>query len=198
MERLGYLGVAGLTALENLIPPIPSEAILPLAGFLISQGRFSFAWVMFAATFGSVAGAVVLYYFGYIVGEHRIRYLANRYGRYILIDQADFDNSLIWFIRHGGKAVLIGRVVPGVRSLISIPAGLSRMRLGKFLLYTTAGSAVWNALLVGLGWGLGTQWYRIEAYVEVIQYGVVAAILAGLAFFFVRRWRSREAKKRLA
>jgi membrane protein DedA with SNARE-associated domain len=178
-----------MIALENLVPPIPSEIVLPLAGFLVGQGRFSFLPVVLAATIGSVVGALALYAIGSVLGEARLRYLIKKFGRFVLMDESDLDKSRDWFQRHGSKAVFFGRLVPGIRSLISIPAGLVSMSLWQFVLYTTIGSAIWNATLIGFGWALGNQWEKVEGYTSILQY-IVIAIVAALALWFL--WSRRE------
>jgi membrane protein DedA with SNARE-associated domain len=183
VETLGYVGVAALLLLENLVPPIPSELILPLAGFLVEQGRFAFPWVVLAATIGSVAGALILYGLGRSLGEDRFRRLANKIP---LLGDDDIDRARDLFERHGGAAVFFGRLLPGVRSFVSIPAGFERMPIWQFLAYTTAGSAAWNATLIGAGWALGTQWQRVERYASIAGYIVIGL----LAIAIVRRaWR---------
>ncbi|MDP8924077.1 MAG: DedA family protein [Chloroflexota bacterium] len=189
----GYVGVGGLTLLENLFPPIPSELILPVAGFLVSTGELRFIWVVLAATLGSLAGALILYGLGYWLGEDRVRGLVKQHGHWLALDESDVDRTRDWFDRHGGKAVLIGRFVPTVRSLISIPAGVERMPLGRFALYTTVGSAGWNAVLVGAGWMLGDQWERIKPYMEVLEWGVLIALAAGVVWFVWQRKIRRDA-----
>lgn len=187
---LGYVGVAVLTALETVFPPIPSEIVLPLAGSLIDDGRFSFVWLVVAATVGSVAGATVLYGLGWWIKPDRLTWLVRRFGRYALIDEDDLDRAQGWFDRHGGKAVLIGRCVPGIRSLISIPAGIERMPVGRFLGYTAVGSAIWNGALIGVGWVLGEQWHRVQDYVEILEYLVIGVAVVLVGWFLRRRMRS--------
>ena len=183
VETLGYVGVAALLALENLVPPIPSELILPLAGFLVEQGRFSYPWVVLAATIGSVVGALILYALGRSLGEDRFRTLADKIP---LLGGDDIDRARDLFERHGGAAVFFGRLLPGVRSFVSIPAGFECMPLWRFIAYTTAGSAAWNAALIGAGWALGTQWQRVEQYASIVGYIVLALV----ALLILRRaWR---------
>lgn len=189
MDRLGYVGIAGLTALENVIPPIPSEVILPLAGFEAGRGNFNLPLVILAATIGSLIGALILYAIGSIFGERRLRWFIERYGRYALIYTNDLDVSLSWFERHGKKAVLFGRLLPGIRSLVSIPAGISSMSMPRFLLLTAIGSGIWNTLLVGAGWMLGEQWHRVEDYSGPIEYAILAGMFIIAAVWFTRRIR---------
>ena len=187
IERLGYLGVAVLVALENVFPPIPSEVILPLSGFLAGQGRFWLPAVILAATVGSVVGALILYAVGHVFGEARIRRLVRRYGKWLGVDELDLDRANAWFNRYGPAVVFFGRLVPIVRSIVSIPAGVGRMPLGPFLLYTTLGSGLWNIALIGAGWLLGDNWEAAGPYVEVFQYLVIAAAAAAVLWFLYRR-----------
>lgn len=193
VESFGYVGVAFMIALENLIPPIPSEIVLPLAGFLVGQGRFSFLPVVLAATIGSVVGALILYAVGAWLGEERLRLLFRKFGRFVLMDESDLDKSREWFEHHGTKAVLFGRLVPGIRSLISIPAGLVGMSIWQFVLYTSIGSTVWNATLISFGWALGNQWDKVEDYTSILQYIVIAiVVVVGTWFVWTRRDRLRH------
>lgn len=187
IEKLGYIGVAFVLALESVFPPIPSEAVLPLTGFLVSQGRMNFVAALIAATIGSVVGALILYWFGYAWGEERIRQFVKRYGRWMLLTEEDLDRSQAWFDHHGKVAVLVGRLAPLVRSLVSIPAGVTRMPLLTFTIYTTIGSALWNAVLIGAGWALGASWTHVQQYQQYFGYGVLAAIGLAIAWFVWRR-----------
>lgn len=187
IEKLGYAGIAGLIALENVFPPIPSEAILPLAGFLAGQGRFWLPAVIVAATIGSVIGALILYAVGMFFGERRVRWLIVRFGRWFGVSEADLDRAQRWLARHGAAVVFFGRLVPVVRSVVSIPAGMNRMPMGQFILYTTAGSAIWNGALIGIGWVLGDRWEAVGPYVKGLQYIALAAIAAAVLWFLARR-----------
>lgn len=195
IDKLGYIGVGGLVALETIIPPIPSEVILPLAGFQVAAGRFSFPLVVGIATVGSLIGALVLYGMGYWFGPERLRRFVARTGRYVLVSVDDLDNVQAKFDRYGAAAVLGGRVVPGVRSLISLPAGLVRMPLGRFVLYTAIGSAAWNGLLVGLGWALRDQWKKVSNYASFYDYLVLGAIGGGVIWFIWSRVNKRRTNR---
>lgn len=190
VEALGAVGVGLLVLLENVFPPIPSEVVLPLAGFLAGQGRMSLVAVIVAATVGSVAGAVQLYELGRRLGRRRVAYLLDRIP---LTGPEDLDRAQGWFDRHGGTAVLGGRLVPGVRSLVSIPAGVAGMPRPKFLLYTTLGSAAWNVLLVVLGHELGRRWDDVGRYSDVLSWLVLGGIAGGVAFVLVERYRQQRA-----
>jgi len=192
IEKLGYWGLALMVALENVFPPIPSEVVLPMAGFLTGDGRMNYGLALLAATIGSVVGALILYEIGHLIGEHRLRWLVHRYGKWFGVKDADIDRADAWFDRYGGVAVMLCRVVPIVRSLISIPAGLRRMPLGAFVLYTTIGSVVWNAVLIGAGWILGNNWKEVEQYVGYLQYLVILAVLLVAAWWVWNRIIRRE------
>ncbi|BDI21969.1 DedA family protein [Herbiconiux sp. L3-i23] len=186
IAALGEVGVGILTLVETIFPPIPSEVVLPLAGFLSQRGDMNIVFVMISATLGAYLGAVILYWLGYKVGEERsIRWLA----KLPLVDREDFEKASGWFHRHGKSAVFFGRLLPGVRSLISLPAGAAKMSFLVFSAFTIAGSALWNGLLVGLGAALGTQYELIDQYSWVLDVLVYAAIAGVLVWLVVRRIR---------
>jgi membrane protein DedA with SNARE-associated domain len=190
IAALGPIGVGVLVALETLFPPIPSELILPLSGYLASRGRMSLAAVVIGATLGSLAGALALYWAGAALGQKRLRRLAERTP---LVEVDDLERAEHWFDRHGGLAVLIGRVVPVVRSLVSVPAGVERMPLWRFILYTIIGSGVYNLVLIGLGYVLGSRWKTVEQYSNYLNYAIYAAILVAVGLFALKRVRRRRA-----
>lgn len=187
IESLGYVGLAMIIALENVFPPIPSEAVLPLAGFLTGQGRMNYFGAVLAATLGAVVGALALYGIGYWFGDTRLRWLVRKYGRILGVSESDLDKANGWFDKHQGKAVLFCRVVPIVRSLISIPAGIRRMPLLPFVGYTALGAGVWNSILIGAGWALGDNWDEVEQYVGYLQYVVIVGVIAAIAYWFWKR-----------
>ncbi|HSO48920.1 MAG TPA: DedA family protein [Acidimicrobiia bacterium] len=187
VETLGYGGVAFLVALENLFPPIPSEVVLPLAGFVASSGDASLVGMIVAATIGSMVGAFLLYGIAAAVGPIRLRALVVRHGRWFGLDETDLDKTEEWFDRKANSAVLICRCIPLMRSLISIPAGFRRMRLVPFTIFTLAGSLVWNVLLIGAGYLLGEQWNKVEAPLELFQTLVLLVIGLALAWFIWRK-----------
>lgn len=184
-----YPGIVFLMLLENVFPPIPSELIMPLAGFVSTEGRLSFWGVLLAGTAGSVLGALMLYYVGRVAGEVRLRRWIERRGRWIGLSGRDLDKSREWFERHGAKTVLFGRVVPGVRSLISIPAGVAEMHLGAFLFYTTLGSAIWTAALAAAGRALGGNYEQVEHVIGPLSTAVVIGIIVSLVVRGVRQRR---------
>jgi len=190
LEKLGYPGIAFLTFLENVVPPIPSEAIIPAAGYAAARGDLTLWGVMVAATLGSVLGGVPLYYLGYLVGKDRLVAWFDRHGKWLTVSGRDIEYSVAWFERHGYRAVLLARVVPGVRSLISIPAGISRMNLPLFLLYSAIGSSVWTFVLAYLGFKLGENYEQVEKFIGPLgKYGVLGLGIALLGWLV---WRSRR------
>ena len=193
IEALGELGVGLLVALENIVPPIPSEIVLSLAGYLASAGRVHLVLVFLAATAGSVLGALALYWLGYALGEDRLRRWLDRIP---LVDAEDLDTADRWFKKHEKSAVLLGRCAPVVRSLVSIPAGANQMRLGLFTLFTAIGSGVWNALFIGGGYALGSRWQRLEEYSHYFDYAIGAFFAIVVGSWIVKKVRKRAAAGR--
>ncbi|MBD8022467.1 DedA family protein [Microbacterium gallinarum] len=193
MDVIGPAGAGVAIALENLFPPLPSEVVLPLAGLAASTGSFSLFEALGWTTGGSIVGALLLYGLGAWLGVDRLRRIA---GRVPLLHPEDIDRTVGWFQRHGGKAVFFGRMIPIFRSLISIPAGVTRMPLWRFGLLTAAGSLIWNTIFVLSGYLLGESWHVVEQYVDILQYVVIAVVaLAGAWFVFVRTRAVVEASR---
>ncbi|MGK5528989.1 DedA family protein [Streptomyces sp. URMC 129] len=194
MDTLGAPGAGAAIALENLFPPLPSEVILPLAGFTASQGQMNLWAALLCTTLGSVVGAVALYGVGALLGRDRLIAVA---AKLPLVKVADIEKTERWFLRHGPKAVFLGRMIPLFRSLISVPAGVERMSLPLFTVLTTVGSAVWNTLFVLAGYRLGEDWSKVTDAVGLYSKGVGAfAALAVLAFLVVRLTRPGPGKRR--
>lgn len=196
MESLGVLGAALLVAIESLFPPIPSELILPLAGFTASRGSFDLVAVILATTGGSLVGALLLYWLGAALGAERLARWADRIP---LMSADDVEKAMTWFHRFGPVAVFVGRFIPIVRSLISIPAGVARMRLWLFLLLTTIGSGLWNTLFVVLGYVLGENWTIVEDIASRYSRGVLVIaiiIVVAIVVWRVVRAVQRERAKR--
>ena len=193
---IGYPGIVLVMAIENVFPPIPSEAVLPFAGALAADGELSFWGAVAAGTAGSVLGAVVLYGVGYVAHEAGVRRLVAAYGRYVFISEHDLDRAAGWFERYGEAVIFFGRLIPIIRSIVSVPAGYTRMNPVRFLLYTTLGTALWSLLLTYAGWVLGENWETIREYTGPYENGALAVIvLAGVGFVgwrALRRWRSRD------
>lgn len=178
MDNLGAFGIALLMFLENIFPPIPSEVIMPLAGYKAASGEMSLMTVIVAGSLGSLAGIVPWYYLGYAVGEKRILWLAERYGRWMTMTPEDVEAADRWFRRYGYWAVSFGRLVPTVRTLISIPAGLARMPFGLFMAVSAVGTVAWTAGLAVAGYVLGRNFSSIEGYVGPVSTAVVVAAVA--------------------
>lgn len=197
VETAGYPGLAALILLENVVPPIPSELILPAAGYYVETGHFSYPLAVLAATIGSVVGALLIY--GISRGGGRPLLL--RYGRLLRVTDAEMDRADAWFDRWGAWFVFAGRMIPGVRSIVSIPAGLSEMPLLRFVLLTAAGSAIWNAALIGAGWGLGSHYEQVAEILgpagKVVLGVVTLAAGVGLVWW-VKRGRARAESRRPA
>ena len=199
INQVGYFGVALLVVIENIFPPIPSEIVLPFAGFVAQQGSAGVAQsdtsvigMMIAATIGSVVGALILYVISSAIGPERLRAFVQRFGRWFGVKQTDLLRAEAWFDRRSFVAVLVGRCVPLIRSIVSIPAGFRRMKLTSFILLTAVGSAVWNIALIGTGALLGDQWERVGEYVGVFQWLVIGAILVLLVRFVSLRLQNRR------
>ena len=195
IDGFGLPGLFGLMLLENVFPPIPSELVIPLAGFLAAQGAMALVPAFLAATAGATAGALFWYYAGRLIGRDRLRAFAARRGRWIGFTTEDLDAAERWFDRHGGKVVLFGRMVPGIRTFVSIPAGLAGMPLPRFLGLTVAGSAIWTALLLGAGYLLDAQYERVAGFVDPVSKGVIVLIVLGY-LWQVLRPRGRKAQAR--
>jgi len=178
LEKSGYLGVFALMALENIFPPIPSEMIMPFAGFVAARGDLNVVGVLIAGTAGSVVGALPWYYAAKVYGCERLKKLAGRHARWLTITPDDIDKALDAFHKHGKKAVLFGRLVPAVRTLISVPAGLGNMNLGQFLLYSTIGSLAWTGLLTAAGFLLEDNYKDVAKYVDPVSKTILGAMLA--------------------
>ena len=189
VAALGYVGLALLLLAENLFPPIPSEVVLPLAGFLVGRGDLNLWGALVAATLGSVAGAVALY----SLGRYGGRRLVLRYGSWLRVDEDSLDRAEGWFRHYGDVLVLFARVVPLARSIVSIPAGTAKMPLGRFVVLTTIGSTIWNALLIGAGVFLGANWSVVQNWIG--SYSNVVLILAAVgaaAYLLLRHFRRSE------
>lgn len=187
MDVIGPAGAGLAIAMENLFPPLPSEVILPMAGLAAGRGSFSVVEALAWTTAGSVVGALLLYGLGALLGLDRLRSIA---AKAPLLRPDDIDRTVAWFERHGGKAVFFGRMIPIFRSLVSIPAGVTRMPLRRFLVLTAAGSLVWNSVFVLAGYFLGASWHLVERYADVLQYVVIAGAAVGVAWFVVVRVRA--------
>ncbi len=190
MVSMSYLGIGLLMFLENLFPPIPSELIMPLAGFTIAQGKMQFAPAIAAGVIGTVIGALPWYYAGKLLGHDRLQALADKYGKWIAVSGGDIQKANNWFNKHGKKAVFFGRLVPGIRTLISIPAGLNEMDVVPFLVYSTVGTTLWVSFLTVGGYLLtkaGKNYELIDEYLGPVSKIVLAIILAAFLIWVFKR-----------
>lgn len=173
----GYGGIFLLMLVEHLFPPIPSEVIMPLAGYLSATGEMNLWLVIFFGTAGSVLGTLCWYWVALAIGETRLRRLAARYGRLVTLSPSDIDTARDWFLRYGNMAVFFGRMIPAIRTLISVPAGFARMRFLPFLAYTTIGSTIWTAFLTLAGVVLESQYARLESYIDPVSKAVLVTVI---------------------
>jgi membrane protein DedA with SNARE-associated domain len=190
VRTLGYVGVFALILAGSLFLPVPTELTLPLIGFLVGHGRLSFVPVVLTATAARVCASLVTYAVGLRISEERLRRGVRRFERSKLLFVSDLEKASGVFERHGGKAILIGHLIPGVGALVSVPAGLKRMPLRwRFLGYTILGCTVWNGTLIGLGWALGGRWRIVEAFTSFVGAAVLTVLISALLFLFWRRAR---------
>ena len=198
VDLLGYLGLSLVMLIENIIPPIPSELVLPFAGFLVAEGSMNYLLVLLFTTVGAFAGTTAFYFLGRGLGDARVRHFIKRYGRWVLLQEADYDEALSFFRRHDSKVVFWARFVPAVRSLISLPAGVAGMSFRRFAVFTVLGTLLWNTVLVTAGRFLGERWDSVLAVVDRLE--SVLWVLLGLFvvgwFIWQRRTRARRAEAR--
>jgi membrane protein DedA with SNARE-associated domain len=187
--RLGYAGVAFLTFLENLFPPVPSEVIIPMAGFVAADGELRLGFVILAATVGSLAGSSVWYALGRRIGERRLRVWVGHHGKWLTLSQDDLDRAQWWFRRHGKTAVFVGRLLPGVRTFVSLPAGFAAMPVVPFLLYSMFGTAIWTAALAYAGVALRSNFALVADYINAVTNAVVVLFGAVVVWRYVRCWK---------
>ena len=188
--RLGYVGVAGLTFLEHVFPPIPSELVIPLAGYVAAQGDMRLMLVIATASAGSLAGATVWYWIGRSVGERRLRAWVDLHGKWLTLSGKELDTAQLWFRRHGSAAVFFGRLVPGVRTLVSLPAGFTRMSPLPFILYSALGTIVWTAALAYAGVTLQSHFTIVGDYIDTVTNVVLGVMGVMIARRYVRCWRA--------
>ncbi|SES24576.1 DedA family protein [Psychrobacillus sp. OK032] len=191
MNQFGYLGVFLLILIENIFPPIPSEVILTLGGFMTTTTMMTKFGIIAASTAGSVVGAAILYWIGTLLDVERLEKIVQKYGKFLRLTIKDIHKADAWFDKYGVWAVFFGRLVPLVRSLISIPAGMSKMKFGLFLLFTTLGTLIWNTVLVSVGAAVGENWDKIVGYMDIysnIVYVILAIVgIAFLVWYFKKR-----------
>ncbi|MFM7439449.1 MAG: DedA family protein [Snowella sp.] len=192
MNQLGYWGIGLLMFLENLFPPIPSELIMPLAGFTVAKEQMDFIPVIIAGVVGTIVGAFPWYYIGKFISEERLEHLADKYGKWISVTSKDIKKANNWFNEHGGKAVFFCRLVPGVRTLISLPAGINNMPLIPFTLYSTLGTTIWVTFLTFLGYKLGDNYELVDEYLGPVSKIILAIIVIFFILWIVRKQMRRS------
>ncbi len=192
METMGYWGIGFLMFAENLFPPIPSELIMPLAGFTIAEGKMTWLPAITAGVVGTILGALPWYYMGKIFNIYRLGAWADRYGKWLGISSGDLNKSVVWFNRYGTKAVLFGRLVPGIRTLISLPAGIDGMPLPTFLIYSTLGTAIWVTFLTSAGYFLGDNYDRVDQYLGPVSKVVLAILVVAFIIWLVRKQMAKR------
>ena len=193
ISSMGYLGIGFLMILESMIFPIPSELVMPFAGFLIAEGKMTFFWVVFSSIIGSLIGSLLSYYIGLKGGK---KFLV-KYGKYFLLNEEHLFKTEKWFSKKGELTIFIGRFIPIVRHFISIPAGFGRMNLKRFILYTAIGAGIWNSFLMYVGFVLGNNWESISHYSDYLSWGVLIILIILGIYFVVKRLnkKSRKYKK---
>ena len=198
IEQFGYFGVFFLILLENVFPPIPSEVILLFSGFFSTYTNLSVLYMIVASTLGSFLGAIILYYIGKIFNKERLKKIVNgRLGKILFLKEKDIDKADEWFDNKGNKSVFFCRFVPIVRSLISIPAGMSEMPMGKFIIYTICGSMIWNTVLICLGFRLGSNWEYVLTILDKYQMLVIVILVIIFGYVIIKFYRKNRKSKKI-
>ncbi|MEF2663055.1 MAG: DedA family protein [Bacilli bacterium] len=198
IEQFGYFGVFFLILIENVFPPIPSEVILLISGFFSSYTSLSVFYMILASTLGSFLGAIILYYIGKIFNKERLKKIVNgRLGKILFLKESDIDKADEWFDNKGNKSVFFCRFVPIVRSLISIPAGMSEMPMGKFIIYTICGSMIWNTVLICLGYRLGSNWEYVLTILDKYQMVVIVILVIIFGYVIIKFYRKKRKSKKI-
>ncbi|MFA6099117.1 MAG: DedA family protein [Patescibacteria group bacterium] len=187
IEKTSYLGITILMTLESMIMPVPSEAVMPFAGFLLYEHKLTFWTIVLFSTLGSIIGSLISYYAGAYGGRPFVR----KFGKYLLLNEHHLDKTEAFFAKYGDKTIFISRFIPIVRHLISIPAGVGRMNMKKFILYTIVGAGLWNAFLTWLGYRLKENWETIRQYTEIVDIILIIGIIAVIVWFFIRLRRKK-------
>ena len=191
MQQLGYVGIAFLMFLDTIFPPIPSELIMPSAGFTASQGDLNIVAVIIAGSCGSILAAVILYWIGRVLNEDRLNNWLKRYGKWIFLKPEDLAKATSWFNQHGKKIVFFGRMIPAVRSIISIPAGIAKMPFGLFLLYSSLGTLIWTSILALLGYYLGQNYQKIIPWISGAS-NIILVIIIGAAIIAIYKYYKKS------
>jgi len=191
IDKTGYSSVFVLMTLESMVAPVPSEAVMPFAGFLVHSGRFTFTGVIFFSTLGSIFGSLLSYYLGYWGG----RPIVERFGKYLLLDKKDLDLTERFFQKRGDITILISRFIPVVRHLISIPAGIGKMNIVKFCIYTIIGAGLWNSFLTYVGYQLKEKWAEVMKYSHIVDIVVVALLIIFVIYYIYKFYSNHKERK---
>lgn len=196
MQNFGYFGVFFLIFIENIFPPIPSEVILLLGGFLVTFSNLNVLMMIASSTLGSLVGAIVLYYLGYILNENRLKKIVNgKLGKILFLKEGDIDKASNWFSKKGNKTVFLCRFIPIVRSLISIPAGINKMKLSKFFVYTICGSMIWNTILICLGYTFGENWPVVSQALNDYSFAIKLLLFSVLIVWIFKHLKREKSQK---
>ena len=197
IQSTGYAGIFVLMALESALIPIPSEITMPFSGFLASEGTLSFWGVVATGTIANLTGSIIAYYIGFLLEETILLGLIKRYGKFILLSEHEYQRAEKWFQKYGDKIIFISRILPAVRTVISLPAGVFRMDIKKFIVYTTVGCAIWSTFLTYVGFALGENWTSIEVYFRKFEFLIVGILILAVAFYIEKHLnlRSKLVKK---
>ncbi len=190
ISSIGYPGIVFLMILESMIFPIPSELVMPFAGFLIAEGKMTFFWVIFSSTIGSLIGSLLSYYLG-LKGGKKFLY---KHGKYVLLSKKHLIQTERWFSRKGELTIFIGRFIPVVRHIISIPAGIGKMDIKKFSIYTLLGAGMWNFFLIYIGFVLGNNWEKLSYYLDYLSWGVLIILIGFIVYFIIKGLRNKLRK----
>lgn len=192
IESTSYFGIFILMGLESALIPIPSEVTMPFSGYLVSTGELNFWVVVIVGTLANLAGSLVAYYIGYLIEETILVKLINKYGKFVLISETEYRHAEHWFQKYGDKIIFISRLLPGIRTVISLPAGAFRMDIKKFVVYTTAGCLLWSALLTYVGMYMGENWHALEPYYRKFEIVVVLGIIIAVLWYVDHKLQVRK------
>ena len=196
IESTGYFGIFVLMTLESALIPIPSEVTMPFAGFLVQQGKLNFLMVVIVGAFANLVGSLIAFGIGYYLEEHIILKLIDKYGKFILVNKHEYERSVRWLKKYGDAVAFFSRVLPAVRTFISLPAGLSEMNIWKFSFYTFLGSLIWSALLTYFGFYLGGEWQSIEPYFRQFQIVIVVVFVLLIGWYLNHKLKFIKLKKK--
>jgi len=192
IQSTGYVGIFILMALESALIPIPSEVTMPFSGYLASTGSLSYIYIVLVGTLANLAGSLVAYYIGFFLEESVLLSFIKKYGKFILLSEHEYERAGKWFKKYGDKIIFISRLLPGVRTIISLPAGMFEMDIKKFIIYTTLGCLLWSALLTYIGMTLGANWKALDPYYRKFEFLIVGLIIIGIVVYIEKHLNLRK------